>query len=115
MGKAKISKKLAPFSIENMEPVVLKPGVKTKRHDPKKNLSDQGFVAEALFQCLIDGDMDEFKDILRAHYEAVNVTQVLKRTGLNKRTFYDALKPSGNPSLSTVMKMISGLKHPKAS
>lgn len=110
MGKRKISKKHEAFSIENMEPARLKPGVKTRRHDPSARLRDPEFIAKALVECIFDGDMDAFKEILKAHYEAVNTAAALKRAGLSKRTFYDALKPDGNPSLSTVMKMVVGLK-----
>lgn len=110
MGKAKTSRKQKAFSIEDMEPVKLKAGVKTTPHDPNKKLADPNFIAKALVEAFLDSDMEAFKDIIKAHYEAVNTTQALKRAGLKKRTFYDALAPEGNPSLSTVMKMVAGLR-----
>ena len=115
MAKVNTSRKQKTFSVNDMEIVSLKRGVKSTSHDPKRNLANKSFVWTALIECLRDGDVEEFKDILRAHYEAVNTTQALKRTGLSKRTFYSALAPEGNPSLDTVMKMIAGLKQEKAS
>ena len=110
MGKAKTSRKRKVFSIDDMPIVSLKPGIRAESHDPKKNLSEQRFIVDALMDCLLDGDVEEFKETLKAHYEAVNITRALKRAGLSKRTFYNALAPDGNPSLETVMKMVSGLQ-----
>lgn len=110
MARAKTSKKREAFSPKNMQPGNVKEGVKTYSHDPREKLADPEFIGRALFQCMIEGDMEEFKDTLRAHYEAVNTTKALKQAGLSKRTFYSALSKDGNPSLSTVMKMIAGLR-----
>jgi len=117
MGKTKTSsarvKSLKPTPLDFALDVKLKPGVSLKRHDPGKRLRDRKFIAKALLECIVDGDMDAFKEILKAHYEAVNTTKALKRAGLSKRTYYDAIAPDGNPRLSTVMKMISGLSAEK--
>ena len=109
MAKTKTSKKPAAFSVKGMTPTTLKAGLKTKSHDPTKNLGDLSFIREALMDCFLSNDVEQFKEILKAHYEVVNTAKALKKAGLSKRTFYDALGPKGNPSLSTVMKMIAGL------
>lgn len=109
MAKATTSRKPKQFSIEDLEPVKLAKSVKLHKHDPSKALRDKKFITEALSECLYEGDMDAFKEILRAHYEAINTAQALKKVGLSKRTFHDALASDGNPSLSTVMKMLQGI------
>lgn len=109
MGKTKTSSKQKPFSLDMLPTKKLKPGAKVHKHDPRKNLGDPKLIAAALSDCLVDGDMEAFKEILKAHYEVVNTAKALKKAGLSKRTFHDALTPSGNPSLSTVMKMMQGL------
>lgn len=109
MAKAKTSKKQKPFSIDDLEPVKLKKGVETKKHDPDKKLRDPEFIREALMQCMLDGDTEAFKDIVKAHYEATNTEKALKKVNLSKRTFYQAISEKGNPNLSTVMKMMKGL------
>jgi probable addiction module antidote protein len=114
MAKAKTLKRRKEFSLDILPVKRLKPGMKVQSHDPSRNLRDSRFIGEALMECLIDGDMDAFKEILKSHYEAVNTTAALKRAGLSKRTFYDALAPEGNPSLSTVMKIVAGLREAEA-
>lgn len=54
--------------------------------------------------------MAAFKEIVKAHYEAVNTAAILRNIGLSKRTFYEAISPEGNPRLDTVTKIIQGLK-----
>lgn len=115
MDKAKTSKKPKAFSIDQLKPTKLKAGVKTYAHDPRQNLVDREFIGHALLECMLEGDVEAFKEIVRAHYEAINTTQALKRAGLSKRTFYGALSKDGNPSLGTVMKIVAGLKQSKAS
>ena len=110
MAKAKTSQKRKAFSPENMTPTNVKASVKTMPHDPLDNLKDRSFITKALFDCMVEGDMEEFKDTVRAHYEAVNTAKALKEVGLKKRTFYDAISEDGNPSLETVFKLFKGMK-----
>ncbi len=89
--------------------VKLKQNVKTKDHNPSENLGDSEFIAQALVQCLLEGDQEEFMEILLAHWEIKKKSDALKSVNLAKRTFYD-LKKSGNPRLDTIMKLTKGLK-----
>ncbi len=110
MAKIKTSKKQKNFSLNSMPVVKLKKGIKATSHDPDKRLSSVDFITKALVQCLWEGDMDAFKEIVKAHYEAINTTRALKKIGLSKRTFYEAVSPNGNPRLDTVTRIIQGLK-----
>ncbi|MGE3757051.1 MAG: DNA-binding protein [Pseudobdellovibrionaceae bacterium] len=110
MGKAKTSKKRKAFSIEDLQPVKLKAGVKTSPHDPNKNLRDPEFIKAAIFEALWDGDIEAMKEIIKAHYEAVDLQETLDRVDLKKRTFYEALSKKGNPRVETLSKILSGLK-----
>nr|BFD69054.1 hypothetical protein HAGR004_40760 [Bdellovibrio sp. HAGR004]BFD69119.1 hypothetical protein HAGR004_41410 [Bdellovibrio sp. HAGR004] len=105
--KRKSQKSFPVFEVsdEQMEKLV----AKTKMHDPKENLLDQEFIAKALAECLLEGDEAAFKEILKAHYEAMNITIALKKSKLSQRTFFEALSPKGNPSLKTVFKIMKGL------
>lgn len=100
------SKKLLALEVR---PNVLKKLKTLPKHYAGKKLSDPKFIAEALMQCLIEGDDKAFKEILKSHYEAVNITKALKKAHLSQRTFFEALSPKGNPSLKTVIKIIKGL------
>lgn len=106
MGKTKTSKKRNHFSGTEMPTVKIKTGVKLSHHDPDKNLKDQDFIAKALFQCLIDGDTKGFKEILQAHLEAINISELAEKAGVGRRTIYEALSPKGNPSLNTLTKIL---------
>lgn len=110
MAKAKTSKKRKAFSIEKMQPAKLKAGVKTKPHDPNKNLRDVNFIKRAIFEALWDGDIEAMKEIIKAHYEAVDLEETLERVHLKRRTFYEALSEKGNPRVETLSKILSGLK-----
>ena len=80
----------------------------TKKHDPTKNLGNPEFIAHALAQCLLEGDKEEFMEILLAHWEIKKKTEALECVDLAKRTFYD-LKKTANPRLDTIMKLTKGL------
>lgn len=112
MAKTKTSKKQKPFSIEDMEAVTLKKGVKTYPHNPGKNLRDVEFIKTAVMDALFDGDIEAAKEILKAHYEALDLEKTLARVPMSKRTFYDSLSPKGNPTAKTLAKIMSGLKRP---
>ena len=53
--------------------------------------------------------MKAFKEIVKTHYEAVNTAEVLRKAHLSKRTFYEAVSSKGNPTLSTVTRIIQGI------
>src|SRR5690606_12992846 len=111
MGKTKTSKKRKASSIDDLPSVTLKANVKIRPHDPDKKLQDVKFISEALVQCLFEGDIEAFKEIIRAHYESIEVEKALKRAGLTTSTYYEAIRPqTGNPSLKTIAKILHGLK-----
>jgi len=109
MTKTKTSKKREVSSVEDMPVVKLKKEVKTSEHDPSTNLGDSEFIAHALAQCLLDGDKEEFMDILLAHWDIKKKAEALDSVDLAKRTFYD-LTRTANPRLDTIMKLTKGLK-----
>ena len=96
-------------SINDLKPATLKTGVKTTPYSPTKQLADVKFVRAALIECLFDGDIAAFKEVFKAHYEAVNTSKLLKAIDLSERTFYEAVSQKGNPRLSTLAKMMKGL------
>jgi len=80
-----------------------------KAYSPTEKLRDKEFTALAMLDALIDGDLPAFKQIIRAHYEALNIEATLKKAHLSKRTFYDAVSEKGNPSLETISKIMQGI------
>lgn len=109
MGKAKTSRKPKASSASEMPFVKLKPGVKTKPHDPDAKLRDPQFIARALLQAMLDDDLSAFREIVLAHYESKNTAAALKKAALSPRTFYAALKENGNPGFHTLSKIFRGM------
>jgi DNA-binding phage protein len=111
MGKARTSKKRASKSPFDEMPVMkLAHPERAVSYSPSRTLRDLDFVMRAVWNALLDGDQKAFKEIIKAHYEAMNITQALKRAHLSPRTFYQAVSDEGNPSLSTIAKLVHGLK-----
>jgi probable addiction module antidote protein len=115
MAKTKTSAKPEAFSLVKAPIRKLRKGIRTITHDPTRNLKDVHLINQALLQCLWEGDVEAFKEVLKAHYEAINTAAALKKIGLSKRTFYEALSEKGNPRLDTISKIIQGLKNLKFS
>jgi len=113
MAKIKTSKKQKRFSIADMPIVKLKKGVKTTPFSPTAILRDRKFVAEALYQCLIDGDDKGFKEIMAAHIRAKNLSRISRDSGVSLRAIHIALSPSGNPTLGTLAKIMRGVEASK--
>ena len=110
MGRTKISKKRKAFSLDDMTPVKIKAGAKTTPSDPDKYLRNEAFIMEAVADALWSGDLKAVKEILKSHYEALDLEKTLKRADISRHTFYDALSESGNPTAKTLVKIMSGLK-----
>ena len=112
MAKTKTSKKRAKFSLDDLEITKLPKGVKGKVHNPRKNLSDLEFIQAALLDCIRDGDSKALKEIIHSYYEATNTSDALQKAHVSRSTYYEAIAPKGNPSLETVMKLISPIFTP---
>lgn len=70
----------------------LKPGIKTKRHDPNKLLRNQKFIAQSLVQAILESDKEAFLEILEGHIKAKNISEVARQTGLRRSTIYSAIQ-----------------------
>ena len=88
-----------------------KSGMKSlKAHVPfaSRELKNPHLVAETLLQCIKDGDLESFRDVLVAHLMSVNKTRIAKKAGIGRRTLYDLIDPEKefNPGLSTISAVI---------
>lgn len=77
--------------------------------DTNKELRNKAFISEALWQSLVLGDVEAFKEILKGYLEFMNKENMIKETGLSRRTLYRMLSPEGNPSLENISKIIHKL------
>lgn len=105
MGKAKTSGKRQDFSVESMTPLKVSSIEGLQDYNARAILKDERLVREALLECIEDGDMESFKEILRNHIEAKGVEKVMKKADFPIRTYYSALSESGNPRMDTLFKL----------
>ncbi len=108
MRRKKISKK-QDFSLKDISIAKLKTTKGISRYNYTDRLLNKELVAKALWECLVDNDIDAFKEILRGHLEVSNKDRLAKKTGISKRTLFRMLSPEGNPTLENLGKIIHEL------
>jgi DNA-binding phage protein len=107
MGK-KTTLKKQEISFENMKEHKYKNKEKDGivSYSPRSQLLDKEFMALALWMCIIEYDMDSFKEILGAHLDIVNKEKMAKKAGISKRTLFRMISPEGNPTLESVSRIM---------
>ena len=67
-------------------------------------LKDPKQVIETLLECIVEGDLDSFREVLVSHLITANKTDFAKKSRLSRRMIYTLmdLKKPFNPELSTV-------------
>jgi DNA-binding phage protein len=108
MPKKATSKK-REISLNDIPIRRLKAGTATVKTNSAKRLQDQELVFRAFWQCLIDKDIESFKEILRGHLDAVNKGSLAKRSKTSRRTLHRILSPEGNPTLKSISNVIHAL------
>jgi probable addiction module antidote protein len=92
-----------------METVKLKKEARVTRFMASETLKDKELIAKALWQCLVENDVEGFKEVLKAHLENLNKDEVVKESGLPRRTLFRMLSPAGNPTLKNISTIIHKL------
>ena len=102
MAKARTSKKQKKSATKSL-----------KVHEPfaSPELKDSKLVVEALLDCLREGDVESFREVLTAHLMTTNKAKIAKKAKLGRRTLYDLMDPSRkfNPELLTLSAIIHAL------
>ncbi len=108
MVKKAISKKPAGLP-KNTPPTKGKSSEGLISINPAKRLKDKDLIFKALWQCLIENDVESFKDILRGHLEALSKERLAEKSSTSRRTIYRILSPEGNPTLKNISKVLNAL------
>ena len=82
---------------------------KTRPFDMVNYLNSDEDIAEYLLQALEEGDAALLAAALGDVARARNMAQLARDTGLTREGLYKALSGEGNPSLSTVMKVLKAM------
>ncbi len=82
------------------------------RWDPVDQLQSEEDMAMYLDACLEEdpGDGSVVRAALNDIARAQGMTQFAKATGITREGLYKALSPTGNPEISTILKVIKALK-----
>ena len=84
-----------------------------KVHVPfvNKELKDTKLVVDTLLECIREGDIDSFREVLTSHLMTVSKANLAKKAGIGRRTLYDLMDPSKkfNPELSTISSLIHAI------
>ena len=84
MAKKKTSKKRR-ISIEDYQGRELKSleGVDLTPYNPGAIMRDRAHIAKALIECIVENDMEAFKEILSGHMRVINKDELAKKTGIS--------------------------------
>ncbi len=85
--------------------------IKLKKWDSAEHLKSDEDMALYLEACLEEAGSDAafIAKALGTIARAKGMTQLAKETGLGRESLYKALSGEGNPSFSTILKVISAL------
>jgi len=108
MVKKKISKK-QELCLDDLPKRRLKSKSRVLKVSSLSRLADKNLIFESLWECLIDQDLDSFKEILKSHIDAVGMSELSKKTKASKRTMYRTLSEEGNPTLKSISRIVSAL------
>jgi DNA-binding phage protein len=105
MGKAKTLKKQKKYSVKSKAPILVV-------HDPfSSQLADPKLIKKAVLQALVDGDLEAVRDVLIAHLQTVNKSNLASKTKLGRQTLYDLMdsKKEFNPSIKTLSTILDNI------
>ncbi len=81
-------------------------------HVHTDSLKDPVGVLETLIECLVENDLESFREVLAAHLHVTNKSKLSRDTKIGRTTIYDLLnedKPF-NPTLETLGPLFKSLK-----
>lgn len=75
-------------------------------YSPTKELLDESFIAQAVWECLKNNDPEGVVEIIEAHLRVVNKSKAAHETHLPRSSMYNAIK-SKNPTVKTLAKLVN--------
>ncbi len=84
---------------------------KIVKHNPLKTFKKMTIkdLCDELSQCLMDKDVDSFKEILWAYMQAHDKKAISEKMGVSRTTLYRMVSDEGNPTLANIVSLIEAL------
>lgn len=82
---------------------------RTRHYDAAEQLDSPEEIAAHIEAALEDGDPRVIAHALRTLARARGMSNIARKTGLGRESFYKALSPDGNPTLATALKVVRAL------
>jgi DNA-binding phage protein len=73
---------------------------------PTEELKKKEIIVSAILECLEKNQPDGIIEILNAYLDAINKTEFAEKAEISRRTLYDMLKGSKNPTLRVLTRCI---------
>ncbi len=77
--------------------------------DASKYLKDDEAIRDYLAIALEDGDTKTIQLVLRDIAKAQGMSELARKTNLNRESLYKSLSAEGNPSFASIMKIMEAL------
>ena len=70
-------------------------------------------IKKAIWQALVDSDLEAVRDLLIAHLRTVNKTKLAAKTKLGRQTIYDLINDNKefNPSVKTLSLILANFNY----
>jgi probable addiction module antidote protein len=85
------------------------PKTNTRPWDPAEHLETAADAIAYLDAALLDGDPALVAEVLGDIARSRGMSALARRTGLGRESLYKSLSLTGNPELSTVLRVVSAL------
>ena len=97
------------FSFREMPIVNIRRDRSLTEMNASEKLQDKMFIVRALLECFENNDPEGVIEILDSHFAAINKSEFSEKIDLPRRTLYDVLHGSKNPTLKVLVKCIQEL------
>lgn len=96
------------FDPKLMKTFKLKKGIKLDLHDPKEFFRSKSNVATALAECLMNGDIESFHEIMQAYLSIINKEELSRKSKLPIATIR-RVAAGANYNIETLMKITAAI------
>lgn len=94
------------FDPKSMKPLKLKKGIQLLELKPKEFLRSRTNISLALTECLVDGDVEAFHEIIRGYLSVINKEELSRKSKVSISTIHRVAAGS-NLKIETLIKIMS--------